>query len=66
MVMQDTNQQLGRLEAQVESLQRQMEELRIDVKQMSDVITKWKGAGALLLILGASLGWLVDAIVKRL
>jgi hypothetical protein len=43
-----------------------MEELRIDVKQMSDVITKWKGAGALLLILGASLGWLVDAIVKRL
>jgi prefoldin subunit 5 len=64
--MQDTNQQLGRLEAQVESLQRQMEELRIDVKQMSDVITKWKGAGALLLILGASLGWLVDAIVKRL
>jgi len=64
--MNDPNQQLGRLEAQVESLQRQMEELRIDVKQMSDVITKWKGAGALLLILGASLGWLVDAIVKRL
>jgi prefoldin subunit 5 len=64
--MHDPNQQLGRLEAQVESLQRQMEELRIDVKQMSDVITKWKGAGALLLILGASLGWLVDAIVKRL
>ncbi len=27
---------------------------------------KWKGAGALLLILGASLGWLVDAIAKRL
>ena len=64
--MDDHNKQLGRLEAQVESLQRQMEELRIDVKQMSDVITKWKGAGALLLILGASLGWLVDAIVKRL
>ena len=64
--MKDYNKDLGRLEAQVESLQRQMEELRIDVKQMSDVITKWKGAGALLLILGASLGWLVDAIVKRL
>ena len=64
--MQDTNKQLGRLEAQVESLQRQMEELRREGKQMADVITKWKGAGALLLILGASLGWLVDAIVKRL
>jgi hypothetical protein len=30
------------------------------------VVTKWKGAGALLLILGASLGWLVDVIAKRL
>lgn len=64
--MEDLNKQIGRLEAQVESLQRQMEELRIDVKCMSDVVTKWKGAGALLLILGASLGWLVDAIAKRL
>ena len=64
--MDDLNQQIGRLEAQVESLQHQMTELRQDVKNMSDVVTKWKGAGALLLILGASLGWLVDAIAKRL
>ena len=64
--MDDLNQQIGRLEAQVESLQHQMSELRQDVKNMSDVVTKWKGAGALLLILGASLGWLVDAIAKRL
>ena len=63
--MHDPNQQLGRLEAQVESLQRQMEQLRIDVKQMSDVVTKWKGAGVLLLILGASFGWLVDLILNR-
>jgi prefoldin subunit 5 len=45
--MEDLNQQIGRLEAQVESLQRQMEELRIDVREMSAVVTKWKGAGAL-------------------
>jgi len=64
--MDDLNQQIGRLEAQVESLQHQMKELRQDVKNMSDVVTKWKGAGALLLILGASLGWLVDVIAKRL
>ena len=63
--MQDTNQQLGRLEAQVESLQRQMEQLRIDVKQRSDGVTKWKGAGVLRLILGASFGWLVDLILNR-
>ena len=64
--MDDLNQQIGRLEAQVESLQHQMSELRQDVKNMSDVVTKWKGAGALLLILGASLGWLVDVIAKKL
>ena len=63
--MEDLNQQIGRLEAQVESLQRQMEQLRIDVKCMSDVVTKWKGAGVLLLILGASFGWLVDIILGR-
>jgi len=64
--MEDINKQIGRLEANVEELQRQMSELRQDVKDMSAVVTKWKGAGALLLILGASLGWLVDAIAKRL
>jgi len=63
--MEDHNKQLGRLEAQVESLQRQMEELRIDVKCMSDVVTKWRGAGVLLLILGASMGWLVDLVFRR-
>jgi len=64
--MEDLNKQIGRLEANVEQLQMQMAELRQDVKDMSAVVTKWKGAGALLLILGASLGWLVDAIAKRL
>jgi hypothetical protein len=63
--MEDHNKQLGRLEAQVESLQRQMEELRIDVKCMSDVVTKWRGAGVLLLILGASMGWLIDIVFRR-
>ena len=64
--MDDLNKQIGRLEANVEQLQMQMVELRQDVKDMSALVTKWKGAGALLLILGASLGWLVDAIAKRL
>jgi prefoldin subunit 5 len=64
--MEDINKQIGRLEANVEELQRQMAELRQDVKDMSAVVTKWKGAGALLLILGASFGWIVDALFKRL
>ena len=41
----DNDKQLGKLEAQVESLQRQMEQLSIDVKCVTDVMTKWKGAG---------------------
>ena len=61
----DNDKQLGKLEAQVESLQRQMEQLSIDVKCVSDVMTKWKGAGVLLLLLGASFGWLVDIILGR-
>ena len=64
--MEDINKQIGRLEANVEELQRQMSELRQDVKDMSAVVTKWKGAGALLLILGASFGWIVDALFIRL
>ena len=63
--MEDINKQIGRLEANVEELQRQMGELRQDVKDMSAVVTKWKGAGALLLILGASFGWLLDIIFGR-
>ena len=59
------DKQLGRLEAQVESLQRQMEQLSIDVRCLSNLMSKWKGAGVLLLILGASFGWLVDLIIKR-
>jgi|TARA_B100001094_G_scaffold19580_1_gene16705 hypothetical protein len=61
----DNDKQLGKLEAQVESLQRQVEQLSIDVKCVTDVMTKWKGAGVLLLILGASFGWLVDIILGR-
>jgi len=59
------DKQLGRLEAQVESLQRQMEQLSIDVRCLSNLMSKWKGAGVLLLILGASFGWLVDLIIKK-
>ena len=61
----DNDKQLGKLEAQVESLQRQVEQLSIDVKCVTDVMTKWKGAGGLVLILGASFGWLVDIILGR-
>lgn len=63
-MMDDLNQQIGRLEANVEALQKEMSELRQDVKQMSQVITRWKGAGVILLIIGATVGWLIDALLR--
>lgn len=63
-MMDDLNQQIGRLEANVESLQKEMSELRADVKVMSQVITRWKGAGVILLIIGATVGWLIDALLR--
>ena len=63
-MMDDLNQQIGRLEANVEALQKEMAELRLDVKQMSQVITRWKGAGVILLIIGATAGWLIDALLR--
>jgi len=62
--MEDLNQQIGRLEAQVEELQRQMSEMRQDIKCLSNLMTKWKGAGAVLLILGACFGWIADLATR--
>jgi len=59
----DLNQQIGRLEAQVENLHKDMSELKADIKAISASMNRWKGAGSLLLILGAVLGYMVDSIV---
>jgi prefoldin subunit 5 len=62
-VTYDLNQQIGRLEAQVENLHRDMTELKADIKSISASVNRWKGAGALLMILGAVFGYMVDSIV---
>ena len=59
----DLNQQIGRLEAQVENLHKDMSELKADIKAISASMNRWKGAGSLLLILGAILGYMVDSLV---
>ncbi len=59
----DLNQQIGRLEAQVENLHKDMSELKTDIKASSASMNRWKGAGSLLLILGAILGYMVDSLV---
>lgn len=60
----ELNQQIGRLEAHVEQLQRDMSEIKGSIKTMSDQMNRWRGAGAVLVLVGAVLGWVLDSIYK--
>lgn len=60
----DLNQQIGRLEANVERLHADMAELKADIKSISNSVNRWKGAGAVLLIIGTVLGFVVDSVYR--
>ena len=60
----DLNQQIGRLEANVERLHADMAELKADIKSISNSVNRWKGAGAVLLIIGTVLGFVVDGVYR--
>ena len=60
----DLNQQIGRLEANVDRLHADMAELKADIKAISNSVNRWKGAGAVLLIIGTVLGFVVDGVYR--
>jgi len=60
----ELNQQIGRLEAHVEQLQRDMSEIKGSIQKMSDQMNRWRGAGAVLLMVGAVLGWILDTLYR--
>lgn len=60
----DLNQQIGRLEANVDRLHADMAELKADIKSISNSVNRWKGAGAVLLIIGTVLGFVVDSVYR--
>ena len=60
----DLNQQIGRLEANVDRLHADMAELKADIKSISNSVNRWKGAGAVLLIIGMLLGYVVDMVYR--
>jgi len=60
----DLNQQIGRLEANVERLHADMAELKADIKLISNSVNRWKGAGAVLVIVGMLLGYIVDMVYR--
>jgi prefoldin subunit 5 len=62
----DLNQQIGRLEAQVENLHKDMNELKAEIKNITAAINRWKGAGGLLMLIGVVFGFFVDLVFKAL
>lgn len=60
----ELNQQIGRLEANVERLHSDMTELKADVKTISNSVNRWKGAGVVLLVIGTVFGFLVDIVYR--
>ena len=62
----DLNQQIGRLEAQVENLHKDMSELKAEIKNITAAINRWKGAGGLLMMFGVVFGFFVDLVFKAL
>lgn len=61
--MTDREYDLGRLEAQVEQLQRDVSRLTKLVELNGAQLNRWRGAGAVLILVGASLGWLISFLV---
>lgn len=61
---EDINKQIGRLEAHVEDLQKSVSEISIEIKAMSAQINRWRGGGAILMIVGVAFGFLTDTIYK--
>jgi tetrahydromethanopterin S-methyltransferase subunit B len=62
----DLNQQIGRLEAQVENLHKDMSEMKTEIKSISAAMNRWKGAGALLALIGVVFGFFVDLLFKAM
>jgi tetrahydromethanopterin S-methyltransferase subunit B len=60
----DLNQQIGRLEAHVENLHRDMSDLKQELRNISSMMNRWKGAGALLALIGVVFGFFVDMAFK--
>jgi tetrahydromethanopterin S-methyltransferase subunit B len=58
--------QLGKLEANVEAMQADIHEMKTDLKSVTTQMNKWRGAGIILLLIGAAVGWLIDLAYKLL
>ena len=58
----ELNKNIGKLEAQVAILQKTTTELANEVHKLSAQMNRWKGGGMVLLVIGTSLGFIVDTL----
>jgi hypothetical protein len=61
--MTDHAHDLGKLEAQVEQLRVDVVKLSALVEANSAQLNKWRGAGAVLILIGAVAGWLLSLMI---
>ena len=54
--MTDIDRVLGSLTAEVQRLQRDVAELQTMVRAQSEQLNRWRGAGAVLVLVGAAIG----------
>lgn len=57
--------EFGRLMAEVEQVKREVEQLRVDVRELTEMAHRWRGAFALVLGVGGFLGWVASWIPRK-
>jgi hypothetical protein len=64
--MIDHSHDLGKLEAQVEQLRVDVVKLSALVEANSAQLNRWRGAGVVLILIGAVGGWMISLMIPKL
>lgn len=60
----DVANALGRIEATLTSIDTRMSKVETDLKSVVGTVNRWKGATAILILVGGIIGWLGNLFVK--
>lgn len=61
-----TDRTIGQLTYAVESLTKEVHEIKVKVERIEEQANKWKGAFAVMIALGGIVGWFADKIAGLL
>lgn len=57
--------ELGKIGATLESIDTRLEKVEADLKSVVGTVNRWKGATAILVVVGGLLGWLGNFFIKE-